>query len=125
MPQQHDMRESQTLRPRADVAARLTGAQRAAAPIPTLSSSSTVTSRPPASTITFAKVLPDSVDSLGDPDGGPIASGETRFGQINTPSDFDGFQFSGHPGVRVVIIAANKYTSLEQGGIRWRRGTRR
>jgi len=48
--------------------------------------------------------------------GGPLASGETGFGEINTSSDFDGFQFSGHPGVRVVIIAANSTPRLSKVG---------
>ncbi len=55
--------------------------------------------------ITFVKVLPDSTTSSGDPDGGPIASGQTLAGQMSVRSDFDGFQFSANTGERVVVTA--------------------
>jgi len=41
--------------------------------------------------------------SIDDPDGGPIASGDTVSGEISTPGDMDAFIFYGTAGQRVVI----------------------
>jgi hypothetical protein len=54
--------------------------------------------------ITFLKI-PGTVSSAEDPDGGPIASGQTLGGTINVPSDMDAFQFYGQTGERVIINA--------------------
>jgi len=54
--------------------------------------------------LTFLKI-PGTVSSTADPDGGPIASGQTLSGSINVPSDKDGFQFYGQMGERVLINA--------------------
>lgn len=43
--------------------------------------------------------------SGGDPDGGALASGETRAAQINAPGDFDAYTFSGGFGQRVIVAA--------------------
>jgi hypothetical protein len=47
--------------------------------------------------------IPGAVSSPEDPDGGPIASGETLSGTIDAPSDRDAFQFYGEAGDRVII----------------------
>lgn len=49
--------------------------------------------------------LPGTLNSPGDPDGGPIVSGQTLAGQVNAASDLDGFQFAGSAGDRVLITA--------------------
>ncbi len=49
--------------------------------------------------------IPGVATSVGDPDGGPITSGETRRGSM-VASDLDAFQFTGQAGERVVITAA-------------------
>ncbi|MCK4341124.1 MAG: cadherin-like domain-containing protein [Phycisphaerae bacterium] len=49
--------------------------------------------------------LSDSLTSPGDPDGGPVASGETVSGQINMASDMDAFTFLGGVNQRVRIVA--------------------
>ena len=54
--------------------------------------------------ITFLK-MPGTVSSAADPDGGPIASGQTLSATINVPSDLDAFQFYGQAGERVIINA--------------------
>ena len=50
--------------------------------------------------------LSDSLTSPGDPDGGPVASGETASGQINMASDMDAFTFFGGVNQRVRIVMA-------------------
>ena len=53
--------------------------------------------------LTFLK-FPGAVNYSGDPDGGPVVSGETVLGSvIRCPSDMDVFQFYGEAGDRVVI----------------------
>ena len=54
--------------------------------------------------ITFLKI-PGAVSSEADPDGGPIASGQTLSGTINAVSDMDAVQFYGQAGERVIINA--------------------
>ena len=55
--------------------------------------------------IALAK-LPGAATSSTDPDGGPIASGQTLTGTLSHNADTDIFQFYGDVGDRVVITAA-------------------
>ncbi len=52
--------------------------------------------------ITLLK-MPGTVNSTLDPDGGPIASGQTVSGTINVSADMDAYNFYGQTGYRVVI----------------------
>jgi len=61
--------------------------------------------------ITFLKI-PGAVSSPEDPDGGPIASGETLSGAIDVVSDLDAFQFYGDVNDRVIITAVTTSGSL-------------
>ena len=61
--------------------------------------------------ITFLKI-PGAVSSEADPDGGPIASGQTISAAINAPSDMDAFQFYGQAGERVIVNAVNTSGTL-------------
>ena len=54
--------------------------------------------------ITLLNLTRGPTNSAGDPDGGPIASGETLSGSLNV-SDMDGFQFYGEAGDRILIDA--------------------
>ncbi len=57
--------------------------------------------------------LPDGpVNSIGDPNGGPIVSGETLSGKIDVASDMDAFQFYGDFNDRVIITAVKTFGSL-------------
>ncbi len=47
--------------------------------------------------------LQDSLTSLDDPDGGPLAAGRTLQGTIDLASDMDAFQFSAREGDRVLM----------------------
>ena len=49
--------------------------------------------------------------SLADLDGGPIESGETLPGQLNSASDIDAFTFEGAAGQRVLITVSSRYPS--------------
>jgi hypothetical protein len=62
--------------------------------------------------ITFLKI-PGSVSSGEDPDGGPIASGETLSGTINAASDMDAFQFYGQSGERIILNAVTTSGDLD------------
>jgi hypothetical protein len=62
--------------------------------------------------ITLTKI-PGTVNSAGDPDGGPIASGQTLGGHIQVPSDMDCFQFFGNVGDRVIINAVATNGTLD------------
>jgi uncharacterized repeat protein (TIGR01451 family) len=57
--------------------------------------------------------MPGAANSPGDPDGGPIASGDTLSGTINVASDMDAFQFYGAVGQRVIINAVTTSGSLD------------
>ncbi len=61
--------------------------------------------------ISFLKI-PGAVSSPGDPDGGPIASGQTLSGTMNVVSDIDAFQFYGAAGDRVIISAVTTSGAL-------------
>ena len=61
--------------------------------------------------ITLLKI-PGVVSSEADPDGGPIASGQTLSGTINAISDLDAFQFYGQAGERVIINAVTTSGTL-------------
>lgn len=56
--------------------------------------------------------LPGTLTSTADGDGGPITSGETLSGRINTYSDMDGFQFDGEAGDRILVSAVKTSGSL-------------
>src|SRR5437867_933837 len=45
--------------------------------------------------ISLLKIPGGPLSSVGDPDGGPIASGQTLSGHMDMPSDLDAFQFYG------------------------------
>ena len=62
--------------------------------------------------ISFLKI-PGPINSLGDPDGGAIASGQSSNGTINVPSDYDAFQFYGNTGDRVIINAVTTSGNLD------------
>jgi hypothetical protein len=62
--------------------------------------------------ISFLKI-PGAVSSLEDPDGGPIASGQTLSGTINVASDIDAFQLYGLAGDRVIITAVKTSGNLD------------
>jgi hypothetical protein len=62
--------------------------------------------------IALAKI-PGAATSTQDPDGGPIASGETRTGMLTAFADADIFQFFGDPGDQVVIAAARTSGGVE------------
>ena len=55
--------------------------------------------------ISLAKI-PGEAKSITDPDGGPIASGQTLTGSLSQNGDSDIFQFYGDTGDRVIISAA-------------------
>lgn len=55
--------------------------------------------------ISLAKI-PGAAKSFTDPDGGPIASGQTLAGTLSDNADSDIFQFHGDAGDRAVILAA-------------------
>jgi len=62
--------------------------------------------------LTFLKI-PGAVSSAADSDGGPILSGQTLAGRINTASDLDTFQFNGNAGERVIICAVKTNGTLD------------
>jgi hypothetical protein len=62
--------------------------------------------------ISFLDVPDGPLSSPGDPDGGPIVSGETLSGTIDAASDMDAFQFDGGEGERVIITAVTTSGSL-------------
>jgi len=64
--------------------------------------------------ITLIKI-PGEPASAADPDGGPIASGQTLSGQMNMASDRDAFQFFGETGDRVLIAAVKTDGTLDTG----------
>ncbi len=72
-------------------------------------------------TITFL-AIPGAVSSASDPDGGPLASGQTLSAVTDAASDLDAFQFYGAAGGRVIINtvvtsgAANTFIDLYPPG---------
>jgi len=62
---------------------------------------------------TTALKIPGPVSSSGDPDGGPIASGQTLSRAINAASDLDAYQIYGQAGDRVLITAEPTSGSLD------------
>lgn len=56
--------------------------------------------------------IPGAVSYAGDPDGGPIASGETRAATVHAVSDIDAFQISCTAGDRLLVNAVKTSGSL-------------
>ena len=57
--------------------------------------------------------IPGSLNSLDDPDGGTIYSGETKSGSVNYQSDIDGFVFSGSAGDTIILQATKSSGYLD------------
>ncbi len=63
--------------------------------------------------LTFLYIPDGPLSYSGDPDGGPIVSGQTLSGTINVLSDMDAFQFNGNVNDRVLINAETTSGNLD------------